>query len=266
MSAEVLLEALRERRRSLPWWALGLSAVIALNIAFYPSVRDDPALSDYAKDLPESVRALFAGGELDIVSPAGYLNSQIYALAAPLVLLIFTIGAGAGAVAGEEERGTLDFLLAHPVRRRDYAVQRFLALAVLVAALTIVLLATVALGSRLVELEIGFGRLLAASVSVGLLALLFGTLALAAGAISVGRARAIAVAAGLAVAAWIFDGLAQAVDALEAWRPILPYYHALGSNPLREGAPWGGWALIVAATAVLVVSSAVGLERRDVRQ
>jgi ABC-2 type transport system permease protein len=266
MPTEVLVEALRERRRSLLWWALGLAALVALNIAFYPSIRDDPALSDYARDLPESVRALFVGGELDIASPVGFLNSQIYALLAPLLLLIFTVGAGAGAVAGEEERGTLDLLLAHPVRRRDYVVQRFLALAALVAALTVVLLATVAFGSWLVDLEIGFGRLLAASVSVGLLAVLFGAVALAAGAVRPGRARAIAIGTGLAVAAWIFDGLAQAVDALEPWRPLLPYYHALGQNPLREGAPWAGWALLVAATAVLVAGAAVGLERRDVRQ
>jgi ABC-2 type transport system permease protein len=266
MPLEVFAEALRERRRSLLWWTLGLAALVALNVAFYPSVRDDPALSDYARDLPESVRALFAGGELDIASPAGYLNSQIFALMAPLLLLIFAIGAGSAAVAGEEERGTLDLVLAHPIRRRDYVLQRFLALAVLVAALTIVLLATVALGSRLVDLEIGFGKLVAASLSVGLLALLFAAIALATGAITSGRARAIAVAAALAFAAWIFDGLARSVDALEAWRPLAPYYHALGQNPLREGAPWAGWALLVAAAAIVGALAAIGLERRDMRQ
>jgi ABC-2 type transport system permease protein len=266
MPTEVLLEALRERRRSLLWWGLGLVALLALNIAFYPSVRGDPALSDYAKDLPESVRALFAGGELDLASPAGYLNSQIFALMAPLLFLIFAIGAGAGAVAGEEERGTLDLLLAHPVRRRDYVVQRFLALAALVAALTAVLLGTVTVGSRLVDLDIGFDGVLAASVSVGLLAVLFGAVALAGGALRPGRTRAIAVSAGLAVASWVFDGLAQAVDALDSWRPIGPYYHALGQNPLREGAPWSGWALLVAATAIFVASGAIGLERRDIHQ
>jgi ABC-2 type transport system permease protein len=264
--AEVLVEAVRERRRSLAWWTIGLVALLALNVAFYPSVRDDPALSDYAKDLPESVRAMFAGGELDLASPVGYLNSQIYALMAPLVLLIFAIGAGAGAVAGEEERGTLDLLLAHPVRRRSYVVQRFLALAALVAALTAVLLATVALGSWLVDLEIGFGRLVAASASVGLLAVLYAAVALAVGALAPGRARAIAVASGLVLAAWIFDGLAQAVDLLDGWRAATPYYHALGRSPLREGAPWSGWALLVGLTAILVAVGAAGLERRDVRQ
>jgi ABC-2 type transport system permease protein len=266
MSADVLYEALRERTRSLLWWTLGLVLLIAVTIAFYPSIRDDPALSDYAKDLPESLRALFAGGELDLASPTGYLNSQIFALTAPLVLSIFSIGAGSGAVAGEEEKGTLDLLLAHPVRRRDYVVQRSLALGVLVSALGVTLLVAVALGSRLVDLDIAFGRLVAASISVALLAIFFGSLALTAGAIRPGRAQAIAMSAGIAVVAWMLDGLGQAVDALDAWRPLSPYYQALGRNPLREGVPWTGWALLTIATAVVVAIGAMGLERRDTRQ
>jgi ABC-2 type transport system permease protein len=266
MPTDVLVEALRERTRSLLWWTLGLVLLIAVTIAFYPSIRDDPALSDYAKDLPESLRALFAGGELDLASPVGYLNSQIFALTAPLVLLIFAIGAGSGAVAGEEERGTLDLLLAHPVRRRDYVVQRSLALGILVSALGGALLVAVALGSRLVDLDIGFDRLAAATVSVALLAFFFGALALAAGAVRPGRARAIAISAGIAVSAWLLDGLAQAVDALDAWRPLSPYYQALGRSPLREGAPWTGWALLAIATVLVVAIAALGLERRDTRQ
>lgn len=266
MRAEVVLQTLRERRRSLLWWSLGLLALVALNIAFYPSIRGDTSINDYVKDLPESLRGLFAGGELDIASPAGYLNSQIYALMAPLILLIFAVGAGADAVAGEEERGTLDFLLAHPLRRRHYVVQRVLALTALVAGLSAVLLATVWLGSLAVDLEIGFARVVAASASVGLLALLFGVLALAAGSVWPGRARAIAVAAGVAVAAWLLDGLGQAVDVLDAWRPLSPYYQAIGRNPLREGAPWSGWGALAAATALLAAVAAAGLERRDLRQ
>jgi ABC-2 type transport system permease protein len=266
MPTEVLFESLRERARSVLWWTLGLVLLIAVTIAFYPSVRNDPALSDYAKDLPESLRALFAGGELDLASPTGYLNSQIFALTAPLVLLIFAIGVGSGAVAGEEERGTLDLLLAHPVRRRDYVVQRSLALGVLVTAMGAVLLAAVAIGSRLVDLEIAFGRLVAASASVALLAFFFGSLALAVGAIRPGRAQAIAISAGAAVVAWLLDGLGQAVDPLSSWRPLSAYYQALGQNPLREGTPWSGWAILALATVIAVVLGSVGLERRDTRQ
>jgi hypothetical protein len=100
---------------------------------------------------------------------------------------------------------------------------------------------------------------------VGLLSLLFAAIALAAGAIRPGRARAIAIASGAAVVSWIFDGLAQSVDALGSWRPLSPYYHALGQNPLREGVPWSGWMLLLVVTAVGAALAAVGLERRDTR-
>jgi ABC-2 type transport system permease protein len=266
MAPELLADTLRDRRRSLLWWTFGLVALVALNVAFYPSIRDDASLSEFGKDLPDGLRALFAGGELDIASPAGYLNSQIYALMAPLLLLVFSIGAGSSAVAGEEERGTLDLLLAQPLRRRDYVLQRALALMVLVALLSMALLATVAVGSALVDLEIGFDKLLAAGGSVALLAAFFGCLALAAGALGPGRGRATTVAAALATAAWVFDGLGQTVDALDAWRPLSPYYQALGDNPLREGVPWGGWALLAFGSVLLVAIAAAGLERRDVRQ
>jgi ABC-2 type transport system permease protein len=266
VGADVTFETLRERRRSLVWWALGIAVLVGVTVAFYPSIRGDEALNSYAEKLPESLRALFAGGELDMASPAGYLNSQVFALTAPLLLLIFSIGAGAGLIAGEEERGTMDLLLAQPVRRRDYVLQRFLALTALVAAVSAVLLATVALGSLAVDLEIGFGKLVAATVSVALLALFFGAFAEAVGAVRPGRGRAIALAAGLAIAAWMLDGFAQAVDALEAWRPLSPYYQALGHDPLRQGIPWGGWAALAAATLLATAIAAIGLERRDIRQ
>jgi ABC-2 type transport system permease protein len=166
-------------------------------------------------------RALAHGASLQ--TGTGYLNSQVFAVLAPLFLLIFAIGAGLDAVAGEEEKGTLDFVLAHPVRRTSYVLQRSLSLVALVAALTVILLATVAVGSLLMDLEIGFGRLIAACVSVGLLASLFGMVALAGGAVRPGRAQAISLAAGLAVASWLLDGFGQSVDALEPFRPLSPW-------------------------------------------
>ena len=266
MRAEVAFQALRERRRALLWWGLGVVALVGLNIAFYPSVRDSAGLADYSKDLPKALRALFAGGEINLVSATGYLNSQVFALMAPLILLVFSIGAGATAVAGAEERGTLDLLLAQPLERADFVLQKFAALSASVLALTLGLLVTVAVGSRLVDLEIGFGKLVAASGGVALLALLFGALALAVGAARPGRGRAAAVAAAVAAASWMLDGLGQAVDALDPWRPLSPYYQALGTSPLSDGVPWASWALLVALTALCVGAGVVGLRRRDVRQ
>jgi ABC-2 type transport system permease protein len=264
MGAEVFLETLRERRRFIIWWSIAILALAALHIAFYPSVRDATGLNDYGRDLPEAMRALFTGGEVDLVSGPGYLNSQIFSLLGPLLLLILAIGFGAAAVAGDEERGVLDLLLAQPLRRAELVWQRFLALVALVGVATMVLFAALALGAPLVDLEVDPVNLAAASVSIGLLAVLYGTIALAVGAIRRGRARAIAVASGLAVAAWILDGFGQAISALEPWRPISPYFQALGDSPLRDGAPWGGWMILVALTALTLTAGALGLGRRDI--
>jgi ABC-2 type transport system permease protein len=266
VGTEVLAETLRERRRSLLWWGLGIVGLVGLTVAFYPSVKESTGLSDYAKDLPESLRGLFVGGEIDLTTGPGYLNSQVFAVTAPLILLIFSIGAGARAIAGEEEQGTLDFLLAHPLRREEFVAQRFAATFVLVVALSAILLVTVAVTSALVDLEIGFGKLIAASGGNALLALLFGTLALATGAVWPGRGRASAVATGVAVAAWMLDGLGQAVDWLDPFRPLSPFYQAIGTDPLREGVPLGSWAILLGLTAAFVCAAVMGLARRDLRQ
>ena len=47
----------------------------------------------------------------------------------PLLLLVAAIGAGARATAGEEERGTLDLLLANPLSRRRLIAEKVAALA-----------------------------------------------------------------------------------------------------------------------------------------
>jgi ABC-2 type transport system permease protein len=156
--------------------------------------------------------------------------------------------------------------MAHPLRRGDFVAQRFAATAASVVALALVLLATVAVASELVGLEVGIGDLMAACGSIALLALLFGTLALATGALWPGRGRAIAVAAAVAISAWMLDGLGQAVDWLDPLRPISPFYHAIATDPLRDGVPWGSWALLAGLSALLLGAAIAGFQRRDLNQ
>ncbi len=266
MKAELLAETVRERRRSIGWWLLGIAALVGINIAFYPSIEDTSGLGDYAKQLPDTLRALFAGGETDLTSPTGYLNSQVFALMGPMVLLIFSIGAGSEVIAGEEEKGALDLLLAQPLSRTALVLQQFGGLAAMVLLLSAGLLLTTWAGCLVVDLEIGAGALIDATVAVALLSLLFGTIALAVGALFPGRGRAAAVAGGLAVASWILDGLGRAVGVLEPWRPLSPYYQAIGTNPLADSAPAGRWLLLIGLTLAFLALAVAGLRRRDIRQ
>ena len=154
MLRNVFLKSLRDLGRAFFWWSLGLVGLVALMVSVYPSVRDNEALNKLVNDYPAALKGFVAfGGEIDYVSAAGYLGSELFSLMVPLLLLVAAIGAGARAIAGEEERGTLDLLLAHPMSRRRVALEKLAALIAEIVGLGIVLFAALEVGSRAVALS-----------------------------------------------------------------------------------------------------------------
>jgi ABC-2 type transport system permease protein len=68
------------------------------------------------------------GGDLDrITHPSEYLTMRFFSYM-PLILGIFAILSGSGLTAVDEEKGTLDLILAHPVSRTSIFLGRFLAM------------------------------------------------------------------------------------------------------------------------------------------
>lgn len=265
MLRDVFLKSLRDVRRAFLWWSIGLVGYVALIVAVWPTVRDNPALATLHETLPEELRAFISfGGEFDYSTPTGYLGGELFSLMVPLLLLVAAIGAGARALAGEEEAGTLELLLSCPVSRERLVLEKLAALVVEVACLGAVLLLSLWAGARAVGMEISLGHLAAATASAVLLALLYGTLALLLGAATGRRGLTTAVVAAAAVAAYLVSSLAPLVAALEDVRVVSPFYHYAASDPLRHGLAPGHSLLLLAATALAAVLAPLALERRDV--
>jgi beta-exotoxin I transport system permease protein len=255
-------KTLRDQRRALAWWALGILLVVVMYASVFPSVRQNASqFDDYMKNLPQAVRDMMGG--TDITSPAGYIQSELFSFMGPVLLLIFAIGAGARAIAGEEESGTLDLLLSTPIRRRRVVLDKFVAMAI-----GTLLLAGVAWVAALVvgppfDLTIPFDRLTAASINLFLIALAFGTIALAVGAATGGKGLAIAVPAGLALLTFLLKTFASSLSWLEPYRVVSPWNYYLGHDPLRTGLhPVDPIVLAGIAVAALAVAL-VAFERRD---
>ena len=66
------------------------------------------------QNLPDAVKTIIGN---DYTSPAGYLRAEFFSLLGPILLLVYTIGGGAKAIAGEEEGRSLDLLLSTPLSR-----------------------------------------------------------------------------------------------------------------------------------------------------
>jgi ABC-2 type transport system permease protein len=262
MLRNVFTKTLRDARRSLLGWALAISAVAAMYAAFWPTVNT-PEMQQALRNYPEGLLEAFNYD--DLTSAAGYLGSSVYGLLVPLLVAVFAIAFGTRAVAGDEEAGTLDLLLAHPVGRTRLALERFGALAaalVLVGAL--LWLAMLAIAGP-AELDgVTAAELAAASTQLVLFGACLGALAFAIGAATGRKTLAIGASAGVAVLAYLANGVFPQVEGLAWTRDVSPWHWYLGGEPLNNGLQTGDALLLLAVTAVLVAAGTWRFNRRDV--
>src|ERR1035437_5965024 len=254
MVSTVVSKTLRERRRGCLWWSVGLVSFGAMYSAVFPSVRGNNSLNKLVQAYPQALKGFIGfGGNLDISSGAGYLGSEVFSLVAPLIFLAMAIGAGAAAIAGEEERGTLDLLLSLPLTRSRCLLQKLGALVCEVLALGLVLWISLAILAPATGMHVSTLHLAAAALDLVLLTLVFGALALTIGAATGRRTLSIGLASGLAVASYVIAALAPLASWLDRVKLISPYYYYSHGDPLRHGLDLTD--AIVLAVAALVIAA-----------
>lgn len=257
----VFERSLHEHRRSLSAWAGGLFALSLIMAALYPTVRDNPQLSNLHESYPKALRSLF--GITDLTTGVGFMRAELFSLVAPLLLIVLAVLWGGDLVAGEEDRGTMDILLANPISRSRVVLEKWAALVAGVAATGMALALGLAIGIPAVDLNIGAAGVAAAVVATVLLALLFGTVALVVGAGTGRRGLARGSAGLLAVLAYLMSSLADLVGWLRPARPVSPWYHALGVDPLVKGFSTVHLLVPLGLTAVVVLLGVYAFGRRD---
>lgn len=264
MLCTITTKTLRDGHRALLYWVVAVAALIAMYVEIYPSVRGNAMFTDFLNQLPESYRALFTAGGGDFTSPSGYLNTELMSMMGPLVVLLFAVTGGAAAIAGEEDRRTLDLLLANPVRRSRVVLEKFAALCGGLVVVLVALWASLAVGTRLVGMDIELGRITAAVLSLGLLGMAFGACTLAIGC-QTGRPGLSRSVAGLvAVVGYLLNGLAPMVGWLQPLRPLSPFHYYIGNDPLRSGLALDHVAVLLAVTVALVAWAVLAFQRRDI--
>ena len=234
MLRNVFLKSLRDQRRSVMFWGIGVAALSLLTILFYPSVKDVPEFSKLLED-SEALTRVFAGGFTDLTSPEGYLNSQLYSLLVPILFLIFAIGQGSGAIAGEEEKGTLDIVLSNPTTRLQVLIQKFAAMVVATSVLAFVLWLSVVIGGAIVDMDLSLWRTAQVTLSGILLGVLFGALALMLGSAFGKRGLSTGIAGALALGTYFIYALVPLVDGFEQAEKAFPFYYYIGADPLTNG-------------------------------
>jgi ABC-2 type transport system permease protein len=228
-----------------------------------PEVRAD--LNSLVGGMPASMVNLFGNATLmgtSLGTLGGWVTFKYGALFA-LGTALWSIMALSGTLAGEANRGSLDFVAASPFGKRRIALEKlaahltvvWLALVVLAVMLTVSsnLFGDLAMGDQIPPLS-SFGF----AVWVGALALCFGGLAFALAPL-LGRAGAAGISALLMMLLWVASGL-------EIGGPLVaisPFHWGVAHIPLVG---MYDWAAVLATALLGLVFLVVGVElfnRRD---
>jgi ABC-2 type transport system permease protein len=263
LQAELLQRGVRDHRRALVGWCVGVAAYVLVIAAIFPSISGSPSISDLGESYPEALQELFGiSGGVDIGTGPGFLDAELFSLMLPLLALVLAIGSGARTLAGEEDAGRLELVLAYPVRRRDAVLQKGAAVGFEVAVFCIVAFAALAIASPVFDLGLSYGRLAGGMLGVAALALLHGWLALAIGAAWPSRAAAIGIPAALAAAAYLVGGLHGLASWLDPFRFASSFWWA-GKSPLSAGIEWWHLLVVGGAAAAALGAAAYLIDRRD---
>ena len=107
-------------------WGISLALLGIMMVSVYDSLADQMDLYEQMiKSMPEGFMAFFGGLNV-MASPEGFIAMEFFSYM-PLILGIFAVQAGSGLLVRDEEEGTLDLILAHPVSRTGLFLGRLLA-------------------------------------------------------------------------------------------------------------------------------------------
>ncbi|HKO33467.1 MAG TPA: ABC transporter permease subunit [Candidatus Limnocylindria bacterium] len=265
----IFAKTVRDSRRAALITA-GVLGLVFIGVSYaITSEFDTPQsrveIENLVKAVPPILQGM-AGKVVNVGTLGGYLQYK-YGVFFPLVVSLWSITALSGTLAGEAQRGSLEFVLASGTSRRRVALQKLsghmvmLGLAVVVAMVSIAIAgnAFAALPGDEISLLSAFGY----AIWLGLVALAGGSLAFALGPF-VGRGAAAGIAGAVMFAGFILNGYQEPVPALEPFANLTWWGWTHNHVALAGVYDWPSVAVLAVVDVVLLAIGVEAFARRDV--
>ncbi len=247
-----------------------MMALIAGMVILYTALLVGPmfnqlsdVLRDFSEAIPEALLAMIGG--VDMGTPEGWYQTEVFSITAPAALIVVTVVMGARALAGEESDNTMDLLLANPVARSTVVTHKAAAIAVIGLGLGLATFVGTMAGSLIGGLDMSWGNVAVTSLLATLLGIFFGYVALAVSAGTGSKRVAVAAATGLAFVAYFANAFLPVSATLAEWARLSPFYYYLNGDPLVAGLDLADAGVLVALCVVTAAVAVPLFQRRDVR-
>src|SRR5438552_5255048 len=229
MFRSILSKSLRDYRVPMLAWGFGMALfMVAVVGTATPAVVT--AFISFARILS------FLGDPYAMNTPEGYITFRYMETTVPLLLSLWPILAGARLVRGEEERGTMDVLLATSQSRARLLLEKVGALFLALLVIAVLFALGVVGGEAGLGEHVDFVRALLAGLNLSLLAFFFGMVALLISQLTASRRAAAGWASGLLLLFVLLDMTGREVSG--SWLPYLsPFYYYNLNRPLLPSFP-----------------------------
>lgn len=263
MFNNIFLKTLRDKRKALLGWGLGILALsIWYDMLF--KVVEGIDLSGMNKLMEmEAMRGLF-GGVYDLTTPVGWLAMEMLPLLGPIIFIAFTASFANSELAGEEERGTLDILLSGPISRSSFIIQKFSGMVVGTIFLGAVFWVSHIIGTSAAGMDISYLSLAQVSFSLVLLGLTFGSLALALGGLTGVRNLSVGLVSVVGFVSYLLNSMSEIVDALKPFRPASVFHYYDGAGVLQHGINFFDVGVLLAGILALLLVGLYGFKHRNI--
>jgi len=254
---------MRRLRGQMIGWGIGLALYVVLMVSFYSSVaRMGNLYEELLKFYPKEMMGFFSSIR-EINTPQGYLDIYYFNYMT-VILGIFVVGACASLLVGDEEKGVLDLVMAHPVSRTALFWGRLLGFVTATAVILLVSWLSWVIPSGRSGLELTWIKFLQPFLPLFAELLLFGTVALLLSMVLPSGRMAGMTTGGLLIANYLLIGLANINQDLKPIVKYTPLHYYQGGYAV-SGLKWGWLAGLLAVSVVFVLLAWWRIQRRDIR-
>jgi ABC-2 type transport system permease protein len=252
------------QRGQILGWGLGLALYGLMIVPMYDTFAGQgEQFQQMISSYPPEFLAFFGATVDSMLTPAGFLGMYAFSML-PIIIGIFAVIAGSALIVGDEERGRLDLIIAHPIGRSSFFFGR--TLGILATALTIhllgwlgfsMLLGGSSLGVSLWQMAVPFLSLLVQTLFYVALSLMLSMLLPS-------RNLTAVVSGAIMVTSYFVSSLASIDETMGALAKVMPYHYFQSVLSFQE-LNLGWLAALLGISAVMIIIGWLRFIRRDIR-
>lgn len=253
---------LRRLRGQMIGWGIGLVVYGLMMVSLFDSIVGIEGFEELIASYPPEILAFF-GDMMAITTPIGYLDIYYFTYMT-FIIGIFAASACASLLTGDEEKGILDLVMAHPISRTSLFWGRLLGFITATAVILCIGWLSWVLPSGSTNMDLTWIEFLRPFVPLFAVLLLFGTFALLLSLILPASRIAGWLSAGILVANFLLTGLSNINENIKSIIKYTPLNYYQGGDAVR-GLNWEWLGGLLSVAAVFALIAWWSFQQRDIR-